>query len=139
MTTPVTLPNEMFLPVFEEVLDWQLNILRRYPQATVTVFVIEPAIAHLAEDAQLAALNDFRAALRRTIRASDLVARGLGSEVWLLLPHSDGAGALARMNEVFGASGKAGYRSAMLDIQYGMVMPDNGAQLMGDLRQQLAD
>lgn len=131
------LPNEMFLPVFEEVLDWQLNILRRYPQATLTVLVVEPALAEVAGDAVDAAVEAFRLALCRTIRASDLVAKGLGSEVWLLLPHSDGDGALSRLRDVFGTTDTPVYRSATFDVQYGAVLPDNAAHLMGDLRRQL--
>lgn len=133
-----TLPNEMFLPVFEEVLDWQLNVLRRYPEATLTVLVVEPAVADLADDARDAAVESFRQALCRTIRASDLVAQGLGSEVWLLLPHSDGEGALARLRDVFGATQTPVYRSATLDVVYGTVLPDSAAHLMGNLRRQLS-
>jgi hypothetical protein len=140
MTAALTpaLPNEMFLPVFEEVLDWQLNVLRRYPQATLTVLVIEPKLSGLVDEALEDAVRAFRIDLCRTIRASDLVAQGLGNEVWLLLPHSDGAGALARLRDVFGNTETPVYRSATLDVQYGTVLPDNAAHLMGDLRCQLS-
>jgi hypothetical protein len=138
MTAALTaLPNEMFLPVFEEVLDWQLNILRRYPQATLTVLVVEPAVSDVVGESQAETVDAFRHALCRTIRASDLVAQGLGNEVWLLLPHSDGEGALARLREVFGTTDTPVYRSATLDVLYGAVLPDSAAQLMGDLRHQL--
>jgi hypothetical protein len=133
------LPNEMFLPVFEEVVDWQLNILRRYPTATLTVVVLEPRLDHQADvNAQEATLTAFRQALCRGIRASDLVAQGLASEVWLLLPHSDGEGALARLREMFEATPTPLFRSATLDLQYGQVLPDHAHQLMGDLRRKLA-
>lgn len=137
MTVSAPLPNEMFLPVFEEVLDWQLNIVRRYAKATLTVLVIEPRLDKLDEAAREAALTDFRLALRRTMRTSDLVALGLGSEVWLLLPLSDGEGALARLREMFGITDTPLFRSAMMDLSYGMVLPDNGAQMMGDMRSML--
>jgi len=137
MTASAPLPNEMFLPVFEEVLDWQLNIVRRYAKATLTVLVIEPRLDKLDEAAREVALTDFRLALRRTMRTSDLVALGLGSEVWLLLPLSDGEGALARLREMFGITDTPLFRSAMMDLSYGMVLPDNGAQMMGDMRSML--
>ena len=138
MTAALTaLPNEMFLPVFEEVLDWQLNILRRYSQATLTVLVVEPAVSDVVGESQAETVDAFRHALCRTIRASDLVAQGLGNEVWLLLPHSDGEGALARLREVFGTTDTPVYRSATLDVLYGAVLPYSAAQLMGDLRHQL--
>lgn len=135
---PVLLPNEMFLPVFEEVVDWQLNILRRYPHSTLTVVVLEPKLEHLATDDERGeALAAFRRALCRCIRASDLVAQGLACEVWLLLPYSDGAGALARLREVFETTATPLFRSATADLMYGAVLPDTGAQLMGDLRREL--
>lgn len=134
------LQNEAFLPVFEEILDWQLSVVRRYPEASLAVLVIEP---HLGASDDTPAERDaklahFNRTLRQVIRASDLTARGVRHEVWLMLPHSDAQGALARLRAVFAQNAvSVRLESAAIDLRHGKPMPDSAAQLMGDLRQSL--
>lgn len=80
----VSLPNETFMPVFEEMLDWQLSVARRYPNAPFAVLVAEPQFlsSHRAVSPQRTAeLREFSSVLRQTIRASDLTAYGRFDEV----------------------------------------------------------
>lgn len=133
------LQNETFMPVFEEITDWQLAVARRYPQASFAVLVLEPKLApaELAgpQDKQL---EEFHRAVRAAVRTSDLTARGVRNEVWMLLPHSDSEGALARLRAMFISQGvRVRLEAAGIDIVHGQPMPDNAAQLMGDLRQSL--
>lgn len=133
------LQNEAFMPVFEEILDWQLSVVRRYPAASLAVIVVEPQLDDIesgsARDARLA---EFNSALRHVIRASDMTARGGRHEVWLMLPHSDAQGALARLKAEFVTlAASVRLDSAAINLRHGKPLPESAAQLMGDLRRSL--
>jgi hypothetical protein len=133
------LQNETFLPVFEEIADWQLSVVRRYPEASFSVLVVEPQLSKEGTAREvLEQLAEFYAMVRGVVRASDLTAQGSGNEVWLLLPHSDANGALMRLRAHFAKhNAQVRIEAAGVDLQHGRALPESAAQLMGDLRHTL--
>jgi hypothetical protein len=140
MIESLTLQNETFMPVFEEIMDWQLNVVRRHAKATFAVLVVEPNLLSTSQDSYQwsVVMTEFHKSLRQVIRTSDLSAFGNGNEVWLLLPHSDASGALARLRILFASAGTGlSLKGASINLRHGDVLPDSAVQLIGDLRQSL--
>ncbi len=133
------LTNETLMPVFEEITDWQLSVVRRYPEASFSVVVIEPRLdVDFTPRERADKLLEFYATVRQTVRASDLTSQGRGNEIWVLLPHSDAQGAVARLRAHFAAvKATVAIEAAGYAVRHAGMLPDSAAQLMGDLRQMM--
>lgn len=136
----IGLPNETFMPVFEEMLDWQMSVVRRYPNASFAVLVAEPKFLSLhpaVSPQRTAELREFSGLLRQTIRASDLTAYGHLNEVWLMLPHSDGAGSVARLRAAFASLQGLRLQCAFVNVAHGRAMPASAYELIESLRAEM--